>query len=264
MQRIRDVLRLYAAYTSVSLRGQMQYRASFIMIALGQFFVTGIEFLGIWALFARFGTLQNWTLPQIAFFYGMVNTSFSLADAFGRGFDMFHRQVKSGNFDRLLLRPRSLALQVASQELLLNRIGRLLQGLIVLIWALYALGIHWTIGKIVIILISLLSGIALFYGLFVLQATLSFWTVETLELMNILTYGGTEAGQYPLSIYRPGFQMFFTFIVPLACVNTIPYQQITGNSSAIGIISLISGFLFLVFSLQIWRIGVRHYTSTGS
>ncbi len=124
-----DSFRLYFRYIGISIRGQMQYRASFVMLSAGHFFVTGIEFLGIWAMFDRFGSLRGWSLAEVAMFYGMINVAFACADGFARGFDIFPQMVKSGDFDRLLLRPRSTALQVAAQELQLMRVGRLMQGL---------------------------------------------------------------------------------------------------------------------------------------
>ena len=63
MNSILDNLRLYFRLLGVSLRGQMQYRASFLMLAAGQFLITGMEFVGIWALFDRFGSLRGWSLP---------------------------------------------------------------------------------------------------------------------------------------------------------------------------------------------------------
>ncbi len=106
----------------------------------------------------------------------------------------------------------------------------------------------------------------MFYGLFVLQATLSFWTIETLEIMNTVTYGGTETGQYPLTIYRPWFRLFFTFVVPLACMNYLPADIILGRGEATAWqwLSPAGGIIFLMVTLQIWKIGVRHYRSTGS
>ncbi len=80
---------LYARYVSVSLRSQMQYRGSYIMQTFGAFLISGIEFLGIWALFARFGNLRGWTLPEAALFYGSVQIAFSIADGIAGGFDQF-------------------------------------------------------------------------------------------------------------------------------------------------------------------------------
>jgi len=54
-----DALSLYFKYIGISIRAQMQYRASFILLALGHFLTTGIEFLGIWALFDRFKSLAG-------------------------------------------------------------------------------------------------------------------------------------------------------------------------------------------------------------
>src|SRR2546423_14338654 len=108
----------------------MQYRASFLMLAAGQLLITGIDFLGIWALFSRFGSLRGWRLPEVALFYGVTNVAFAIAEAFGRGFDQFSNLVKSGDFDRLLLRPRGTAFQVAGMELQLMRCGRLIQGIV--------------------------------------------------------------------------------------------------------------------------------------
>ena len=122
-----DGLRLYGRYIDISFRSQMQYRASFVMLSVGHGLMTGLEFLGIWVLFDRFAALDTWSLPEVAFFYGLINIAFALCDAFSRGFDQFASTVKSGDFDRLLLRPRSTALQLAGQELTLKRIGRLTQ-----------------------------------------------------------------------------------------------------------------------------------------
>ena len=141
-------IRLYFRYLGVSIRSQMQYRASFVMLAVGHFLVTGSEVLGIWALFSRFGSLRGWRLAEVALFYGLIHVAFAIADAVGRGFDLFPGMVKSGDFDRLLLRPRSTALQVGSRELTLMRVGRLAQGLLVLLWASAALDLHWSVGRV--------------------------------------------------------------------------------------------------------------------
>lgn len=76
--------------------------------------------------------------------------------------------------------------------------------------------------------------------------------------------------QYPLTIYRPWFRRFFTFVIPLACVNYFPALAILGRPDPLGMpvflqwIAPLIGVGFLVVTLQVWKIGVRHYRSTGS
>ncbi len=144
---MRDALRLWGRYLAVSLRAQMQYRVSFLFSALGQFLGTAIEFAGLYALFSRFGNLRDWSLWEVALFYGVVNVSFALADSISTGFDRFGDTVKSGDFDRLLLRPRSTVLQLAGQELALRRVGRLAQGAIVLTVAALSLDLEWSAAR---------------------------------------------------------------------------------------------------------------------
>lgn len=102
----------------------MQYRTSFVLSAFAQLAGTGIEIAGIWALFTRFGNLENWTLAEVCLFYGVVNITFSFADALSTGFDVFGpRYVRTGDFDRILLRPRSTVLQLLGHELALFQFG---------------------------------------------------------------------------------------------------------------------------------------------
>ena len=265
-----DAVRLYVRYLGVSLRAQMQYRASFVMNVLGHFLITCIEFFSMWALFDRFGSIRGWRLEEAALFYGIVHLSFSLAEGGARGFDVFSGMVRTGDFDRYLLRPRSTALQLAGQELELRRLGRFLQALIVLVWAAWRLGLGWSAPRLALTGLTIFGSACLFYGLIVLQATLCFWTVESLEVVNCVTYGGTETAQYPLNIYRRTFRRFFTFIVPIACTNYFPVVAILGKPEPLGSppwlgwVTPLVGVAFLLISFRIWRLGVRHYRSTGS
>jgi ABC-2 type transport system permease protein len=263
-------LALYWQFVVMSLKSQMQYRTSFVFSALGQFLNTTIEIIGIWALFERFGGLAQWTLPQVAMFYGVVQSAFAIADALSSGFDQFSACLKAGEFDRLLLRPRGTVLQLMGHELALRRIGRLLQGMIVLGWAIWQLDVPWGWSQAGLLLFTILGGVCLFFGLIVMQATLAFWTTETLELMNIMTYGGIETAQYPLAIYQPAFRRFFTLVVPLACVAYFPVVALLGIADPLGTsrtfqrLAPLAGIGFLWLALQGWKYGVRHYTSTGS
>ncbi|MFN3650616.1 MAG: ABC transporter permease [Armatimonadota bacterium] len=263
-------LHLYLRYLALSVRGQMQYRASFLMLTAGHFLLTGTEFLGVWALMERFGGLRGWRLPEVAVLYGAINVSFALAEGVGRGFDIFSQQVKSGDFDRLLLRPRSTAFQVAASEAQLFRVGRLAQGALILAWGLASAPIDWSPAAALLVPAMVLGGACLFYGLFVLQATLAFWTVDSLEVFNTVTYGGIETAQYPLEIYRPWFRRFFTVVVPLACANYLPVHALLGRPDPFGAPPLLQwaapagGLLFLLVCLRVWKTGERRYCSTGS
>lgn len=265
-----NAIALYFRYASVSLRSQLQYRASAIMQTIGAFMITAIDFLGILALFARFGHIRGWELPEIALFYGMVSISWALTDGMARGFEVAGQIIKAGDFDRILLRPRSPALQLLGYELTVRRVGRLIQGAAVLTYAFIALDVTWTVPKVLLMVASIAGTICVFVGLVILQATSAFWATETLEVWNAFTYGGVTMAQYPLAIYRDWFQKLFIFIIPLGCANYFPGLAILGHEDPLGTpvwfqwCSPLAGPLFLLVALRVFRLGIRHYTSTGS
>lgn len=263
--------RLYLSYIRNCLRAQMLYPTAFLLRLCSQFVITITEFGGLYALFLRFSHIRGWTFPEIALFYGVVSISFALADTTCRGFDMFGPQfVKTGDFDRVLLRPRPATLQLMGFEFGFTSSGRVLQGLIALAVGMWLLHLDWSFGKALLLVWAIAGGLALFMAILLLQATLSFWTVESLEIVNTLTYGGIEAAQYPLDIYANWFRKFLTFVVPLACVVYYPVATVLGRSAMTGIpawagmLTPLAGFAFLLVAFAAWSTGIRHYTSTGS
>jgi len=261
---------LYFKLISISVKSQMQYRASFIMYIAGNFIISFVEILAIAVLFTRFGSLKGWSLYEMGMFYGMISMGFALAEALARGFDMFAQQVITGEFDRTLLRPRSTGLQVLAHDFQMHRFGRFLQGLLVLIWASINIGIGWDAGKVALLLFTLAGGVMIFTGLFIMQAAMCFWSTQSLEVMNSFTYGGVEAMQWPVAIYRKWFAYIFIVVIPLACVVYFPLVAILERKDALGFpgwfpwVSPLGGVGFLGASLLVWGWGVKHYRSTGS
>lgn len=260
-------LKLYFRLISIAIRSQMQHRASFFMLAFSHFLSTFVDILGMWVLFDRFKMIQGWTLPEVALIYGIIHMGFAFSEAAARGFDTFDQVVKRGDFDRILLRPCGTILQIASREFQMMRIGRFLQGFVVLLWACGTLGISLLSVQGWIIAMAFIGASALFYALFVIQATIAFWTTETLEMMNITTYGGVETGQYPISIYPETFRVFLTFVIPLACVAYYPVAIMLKHETLplwTAALYPLAGIVFLFLAFRLWHFGVRHYHSTGS
>ena len=225
---------LYLRLLAAQLRSQLQYRSSFVLMTLGTAFVTASEFVGVWALFQRFGNIRGWLLHEVAVLYGLLAVGFGVAEAFGRGFEHFSRYVRLGELNRLLLRPRTLFVQVSGQSFPFNRFGRALQGAIILGWGLVSASLQWTPAKGALLASALLGAIVLFFGVFLLTGTITFWTVEQLEVMSIVTNGAEAAGQYPLSIYRDFFRSFLLFVIPVGAVTYPPVVALLGKPGPLG------------------------------
>lgn len=259
------MFKMYAKFFSIHLRSVMQYKMSFLLITLGQFLSAFSFFLGMFFLFQRFRALEGFSFEEVLLCYAIVMMGFALGECFARGFDTFSVQISNGEFDRMMLRPRSPIWQVLCSRIEFTRIGKVFQALIVFCYAIPTSGMDWTFLRIITLFLMILGGMALFSGLFLLYAALCFFTTEGLEVINIFTNGGCEFGSYPMYIYGKKILAFFTFVIPLACVQYYPLLYLLGRSdNLLFVLSPLASFIFLIPCYLIWRIGLRHYKSTGS
>src|SRR5579859_6635186 len=114
-------LLLYGRLIGARMRGQMQYRVSFVLSLVGSTVATLIEFGAIVVLFSRVSTIAGWSLGEVALLYALAETSFSTAELFGSALDDFNLRVAQGTFDRVLTRPRGAFFQVLAEDLALRR-----------------------------------------------------------------------------------------------------------------------------------------------
>jgi ABC-2 type transport system permease protein len=260
---------LYARFVGVSIRGQMLFPTAFLLRLAGQFFVTVIEFGGVWALFTRFGHIRGWSFAEVSLFYATASIAFAFADGLSRGFDSVGPLfIKTGNFDRILLRPRSSALQITGTEFGLSSAGRVAQGVLAFAVALALLKPDWGLWQGLVLVWGIGGGISVFFSLKMLEGVLAFWTTEGLEVANTLTYGGEAAAQYPLDIYARWFRNFLLYFVPIGCSLYLPVALVLGHATGVpavlAVLAPATGFALLAVALFAWGIGIRHYTSTGS
>ena len=243
----------------------MQYKASFLLNSLGQFLVSFSVFLGIYFMFRRFHQVRGYSYSEVLLCYAIVLMEFSLAERWARGFDTFSGLVRSGEFDRVLVRPQGEILQVLGSRFELTRLGRMSQAVVMLVYAFCTAEIHWTVGRVCTFLFMLVGGTAVFSGLFLIYAALCFFTLEGLEFMNVLTDGAREYGKYPLDVYGKRVLQFATVLVPYALIQYYPLQYILGRTAnPIYIFLPLAAVLFLLPCYGLWRYGVRHYKSSGS
>lgn len=258
-------MRLYLKYASIIFRSQMQYKASFIMSLIGQFLTAFTVYLGVYFMFTRFPSVNDFTYTEVLLCFSLMLASFSLAECFVRGFDTFPSIISNGEFDRIMVRPRNEIFQVLATRIEFSRLGRFLQAGFMLAYAIPKSGVAWTPDRILTLIFMIIGGFFVFSGLFIIYASICFFTLEGLEFMNIFTDGAMEFGKYPFSIYGDGVLKFLTYVIPLALFQYYPFLYLTGKSDRILYMFLpLIAILFLVPCLLFWRFGLRHYKSTGS
>lgn len=264
-QRVKRACKLYGHYVSINVRSMMQYKQSFFLTTLGQFLISFNVFLGVYFMFQRFHSVKDFSYSEVLLCFSVMLLEFSLAELVVRGFDSFSGMVRSGSFDLVLIRPQSEVLQVLGSKFELTRIGRMLQAIIMMVYAVTHCGVNWTFLKVLTILFMLIGGTALFSGLFMVYAAFCFFTLEGLEFMNVFTDGAREHGKYPFGVYGEKILLFTTFVIPYALVQYYPLLYLVDRRDDWYLILLpLAAVGFLLPCYLFWRFGVRHYKSSGS
>ena len=251
------------------MKSALQYRSSLLMQVIAQIVLTGGELMAVTVLLSRFQVVGHWQAMEIMFFFGVMQSSFALTELFGRGLAAFQGFVGRGEFDSLLLRPRPLLLQVICSQLDPRRVGSCAVGVAAIIIAASRLEIVWTAGKALLLAEVVMCSMLLILGLFMIEATMCFFSVKSIEMVNILTYGGRSTCQYPVDVFPWPLEMLFTYLAPFALCMHWPVawvlgQPMTALAPGWYFVTPLAGAVFFLLMTRVWYWGVKRYCSSGT
>lgn len=257
---------LYFRYLRMNFLSGLQYKG-WPMQMLATAFTVVTDPLEVMLLFLRFGSIGDWSAERVMLVYGLALASFGLAELFSRGFDAFPGQVRTGIFDRVLLRPRSTFVQIMGTRFHLHRLTRVVGGLLVVCWSLRRQGVVLGPGQGLQLLLALFGGYLVYTGIFVLSSGVAFFTMEKLDWVNMFTNGSYQVAKVPPHLLPSWLRNTFIFVMPMFVCSYYPAAAICGWGdvpTSLGWLALPAGAAFFLLGCAVWQFGVRHYSSTGS
>ena len=265
-----ETFRIYRRIVGSRIRAQLQYRFSFALTVTGNLLLSSLDFAAILILFGQVDALGEWTVAEVALLYGISCVSFALTDLAVGQLDQLPRMIREGEFDQILVRPLGSLLQVVSADIALRHLGRLLQGLAVLAVALTQVEVAWTAGRVAMLVIAILAGMAIFAGIWVAFSSIAFWLIDSQEVSNAFTYGGNFTAQYPVNIFGRWLRRLVVFVIPVAFVSYYPCLYILDKPDELGLpraLQFASPAVAIATAAAawiLWRTAVRRYRSVGS
>lgn len=267
---LREGWRAYRLIAGMWIRSTMAYRLSFAMTLVSGLLVTGLDFVAILLMFSRVDALGGYSLPEVAFLYGLSATSFGIADLVIGSAGRLGSRVRDGTLDTLLVRPAPVLAQVAADRFALRRVSRITQGALVLAYALAATDVDWTVAKVLLVPVTLVSGAVIFGAVLVAGAAFQFVAQDAAEVQSAFTYGGQTLLQYPPTVFGKELVRAVTFVFPLAFVNWVPAAYVLDRPYPLDLPEwtayappLVAVACCALAGLA-WRAGLRSYRSTGS
>ena len=256
---------LYFKAVGMHIKTSCEYKLSSIINFIAQFFVMFSDYFIIIALFSKFGNIKGFTLYEILLCYSIIQLGYSINDVFFKGLDDFSDIIINGMFDRLLVRPRSLLIQILASKVSLVRTSRIIQCIGIMIYSIINLDLELNLIRVIVLLLMISGSVVIFFSILLLMSGLSFFTVQGLEIKSLFTYGGKQIAQYPIAIFKKYIVLFFTFVIPYGLVNYYPYLYFLGrNDNVFYAFAPLGTLIFLGISLVVFKLSSNKYVSTGS
>ena len=260
---------VYRAVLGARLRSQLVYRTSFGLDVFGSAMVAATDFVEIYVIFHNVPTLGGLDATAAFLVFGLGTLAFALGSALFGELDTVPTFIRTGTLEVMLLRPMPLLAQIVTGDVRLKRIGGAVVGAGILALGLTLAEVRWTPATAVLLVLTPLSGAAVFGALFVVAGAVQFWLVDAAEVTNGLTYGSFYASRYSGGALPLPVRLFFAFVVPASFTAYLPTLTILGLPGPpwlptwLGWCTPVAAVVAWAVALTLWHRGIRHYTGAG-
>ena len=260
MKRYWSVLKLF---WSTAIAAELEYRLNFLIATLSSLGSLIGSLFGLFLFYRNGYQFQGWDWEEALIVLGI----FTLLQGFSAtllvpNLNKIVTQVQEGTLDFVLLKPINSQFWLSSRIISPWGMPDLTFGLILIIYAGTQLGLG--LIAYLLSLIPLLFGLISLYSLWFILAATSIWFVKIYNVTEVLR-GLLEAGRFPIAAYPAAYRVFFTFIIPVAFLTTVPAETLLNRAEWEWILG--SGLLSVILlqgSKRFWQFALRFYTSASS
>ena len=260
---IAQYLRVLRLFWQVSFAAELEYRINFIVAVVSSVGGLAGSLFGLFLFYRTDYTFEGWSWEEALVVLGLFTILQGVAATFlAPNLNKIVRYVQEGTLDFILLKPVSSQFWLSAHTLSPWGFPDLLFGFIIILYAGNKLGLSPLayLG----ILPPLALGIVSLYSLWFILGATSIWFVKIYNVTEVLR-SLLEAGRFPVSGYPAAYRIFFTFIIPVAFLTTVPAQTLLSRSDPLWLLgSTILAIALFQFSKAFWQFALRFYTSASS
>lgn len=266
-----DTLYVMGMYTKTIMKAWFQYRTDAFLSSFTVFLREATGVIVIYFTLLKFGSLGGWNLYEMLFLYSLLFLTYGIMIIFFTGLRDFGKTVRSGNFDRFILRPRGLLFQIIFTNAdWFAAVGHGGLGIVLFILSANKVGIVWSMGKIIYYLFTVLGGVLIQGAIFLFLATLNIYLLETGSLKELFYWNMRKFAGYPVSIFHKVIQVCMIYVVPFAFVNYFPAQYLLRKPDMAQYpeiflyLTPVLGLIMYLLAYGFWRYSIKYYKSSGN
>jgi ABC-2 type transport system permease protein len=262
------VVRIYGLLLRQELKTLLAYRGDAALLVFSTLVSQALPLIVLLLILRHVPVLAGWSAWQALVLYAFIPLSEGFASLLSEGVWQLSWQIFSGEFDRYLVRPFPVLLQVFGGGLSAAGFTNLLGGT-----ALMAAGlIHERdgvpIAHLAVFPIILAAAVAIRLSLNVIGNCAGFWFVSQWPMPAYTIYGLADLAKYPLEIYPRVMRIVLASALPFAFVSYYPAVYLLGRSGPHGYVIPLAcvgvALAAVGVAVGVFQRGVRRYESTGS
>ncbi len=255
--------RLLLLFWQTSLAAELEYRLNFAIATLSSLANLSGSLFGLFLFYRTGYEFPGWSWNEALLVLGLFTLLQGFAaTALAPNLNRIVEYVQEGTLDFVLLKPISSQFWLSARTLSPWGLPDLLFGFVILGYAGTQLQLRWS--DYLAGLPSLLSGLVILYSLWFALGATSIWFVKIYNVTEVLR-GLLQAGRFPMVAYPALYRVFFTFVVPVTFLTTVPAEALLGRSPLRwGLLSALLASLLLFAANAFWRYARRFYTSASS
>ncbi|KKC34132.1 ABC transporter permease [Devosia psychrophila] len=250
------------------IKSQMEYRGAFWLDRLAQIVSYGAVLLGMWILLQKFDLLGGWNWPELALLFSFQLLAYALgASASFTQLRDLEDLVRLGTLDALLTKPINTWAYLIFSGLNIGYAGHIILAIPVLVWALLAAQVQWSLFTAMFFAASLISAMLVTGAVItMIGATAMIW-VRSNHLFSIF-FGFWELTRYPLNIFPGGIQAVMLTIVPLGYISAVPVAVLLDKPVPLlgdfaWLAALLAGPVLTLIAIAHWRYAMSRYQGAG-
>lgn len=246
-------------YIILSLKKNFTYRINGLMVVVD----TIIDCFSIWLLWTSLSeagvNILNWDKQALQLFMGYSLISMSISVLFVGSYDI-EKHIMSGTLDIYLIKPFNPIITILLERA--NFLRFIITMPVGLLLVLKSVEFHNIVDVLISIYVCIAATISVKLILVIIYE-LSFWIKRATSLAKIAECIYSVA-TYPMVYVSGKLLSFLTYIIPIACIATIPTNLSIGQSQrTIIVFPTLCMCAFSIIVLCLWKVGTHKYESTN-
>ncbi len=262
---LKKYLKVYAKFLHTSLASELEYKTNIlidlitaILSLIGSIFLLSI-------FFQNNGSIGGWEFKEALIIQGIYTILNGITNTwFNPNLTEIVKHIREGTLDFVLLKPIDSQFFISLKKINPSGFLEIMLGFFLLFFCIRINQINLNLNFLTLSLITISCSICILYSLWFFISTSTIWFVKTWNAIEVLR-SFLYIGRFPLNSFSFSLRIFFSVIIPIAFITTIPSEVFLGLSQFWKILLEINiATIFLITSRKFWLFALKFYSSASS